>query len=290
MPGWEVFALLASLASAVTVQINRYYRLEGAALVLLRSIFLVAIVAPFAAAVPWPDYNEFYILAVVVGMMGLFADVVLFNAAATYGGRLTSLYMAIKILGGFFLWSFIDKGFLPALMVHPGVFAGVMACLALSALAMMVMRRNDVSWAALLAILPAGLMLTLADSASKVAMQGAEVLSGSIVYTFMLGLVSLVGTSLWYALFRRRALRTMFTRRSLTAGAATGAAFAVMLGAMTAAVAQSPNPAYVNVLALMSMVWLMIYLRLRKEEDEANPVAGLMFVASAAGIILLVSS
>jgi hypothetical protein len=289
MFGWEACALIGSLAAAVTVQINRHYQIEGAALVLLRSIFLVAIVAPFALSHDWPQYNEFYLLAIVVGLMSVFADVVLFNAAAIYGGRLTSLYMAIKILGGFALWSFIDPTFLPNLMAHPGVFAGIVGCLTLSATAMFVMRRNDISWGALLAVLPAGLMLTLADSASKVAMQGADLVAGALAYTFLLGLVSLTASLLWFLLFRRDKLRTLFTRRSLGAGLTTGGAFAVMLASMTASVAQSPNPAYANVLALMSIVWLMVYLRLRKEPDDANPVAGLMFVASAAGIMLLVS-
>ncbi len=289
MMGWEVFALIASLAIAVTVQINKHYQLEGAALVLLRSVFLVAITAPFAAFQPWPTYNEFYILAIVVGFLGLVADVVLFNAAATYGGRLTSLYMAIKILGGFFLWALIDRTFLPQLMERPGVFAGVLACLFLGAAAMFVMRRNDVSWGAMVAIFPAGLMLTFADSLSKVAMQGADLISGAIVYTFILGSVSLVGSALWFIVFRRHKIAALFEPRSIRAGVFTGMAFAVMLGCMTASVAQSPNPAYANVLALLSIVWLMVYIRLRREVDEASPIAGLMFVASAGGIMLLVS-
>jgi hypothetical protein len=286
--GWEIFALIASLAGALVVQINRHYRLEGAVLVLLRSVFLVVLLAPVTALVPWPQGNLFYILAFIVGLMGLFADVVLFNAAARYGGRLTSLYMAIKILGGFFLWAFIDRAFLPALMENMFVFGAVLGCLSLSALALFLMRRSDVSWAALVAILPAGLMLTFADSLSKVAMQGEQVIAAAVVYTFLLGLTSLCGTALWYGLYRRDRLAELITPRALGAGAITGAGFALLLGCLTAAIALSPNPAYVNVLALLSMVWLMAYLRLTRQPDDGRPLAGVLLLGSAAGILLLV--
>ena len=54
------------------------------------------------------------------------------------------------------------------------------------------------------------------------------------------------------------------------------------------AVILTPNPAYVGVITGLAPLWFLIYYKIRKIDDDASPLGGL--VIGAAAIVILFSS
>lgn len=282
---WVLLALAASVMSAVQTELNHHFKIEGTLLVFWRSVFGVLLLAPLMLVFPMPSSGYFYVIGIAAGVLSAFSDKLYYNAARQFGGRLAVMYLPIKIFGAFVLWSMIDPGSIASLVADPLRFAGVISCLMLSCVALMIMRQHDVSWQAFLYVIPVGIILTLCDIAAKLALQDeAHFVGGVVMFTMLMMLMC--GLITGGKLLHKRVPRKAFKAARLPA-LYICLAFCAMVTLIIAAIHLTPNPGYTNALALMAVVWLMAYNRLRGKPD-GNPISALMLVGAAAGIVILV--
>jgi hypothetical protein len=283
---WQLLALVFSFFGAALIHANHVFKVDGFVLVFLRAFFVAGFGLPLFLFLSPPTQPGFYMWAALTGVVITLADVLLFNAANHHGGRLTSLYIPIKIFMVFVLWSVVDPTSFLILWETPLLLAGVLGCFVLTALALFYMRSNDASWSALLAILPVALSLTLADVFAKHAIAPGSVVAGAVMFLIVNGLVSSVLSALWLKFKRRENLAALFTKTNLTGAAVVGGLLLVGVSILLSAFVLSPNPAYAGAIAVLSVVWLTIFYKIT-HGDDASLKASMVLVLSAVGLILL---
>ncbi len=288
---WVFYTLLASVASAVILELNHRFQLKSRRLIFWRSTLACALLLPLLPFVPWPDVPGFYGFAVANGMAAVFADRAIFRTAKRHGGRLAGMYMPIKVIMVFFAWLIIDPATAHALFAHPWLMTGVLVCLAGCTAGAFLIRRNDTGKAAILMVLPASFLLGACDIFATLGMGEGLLASGTaavVVYVFILNFIAMLFAAWWLRNEKpgRAEIRIPVTLY-LFAGGALAVAFVILVGSITLAFAMSPNPGYVAAMMMLSVVWLVIYHRIRRIPDESDAFATMLLLASAVGLLLL---
>ena len=287
---WYIYALIASLLAATIMQVNRHFKVDGLSLSCTRSFWAFLFLFP---TVFWmhsfPTASLFYIIAAGCGMLAVLADRVIFNAAAINGARLATLFQAVKIILAFFLWLAIDAASRAYLLENTHIAGGVVLCLAGSIIALNMLRHNDASWQALKYVFPAGVYLTLYDIFIKTAIGEDGGYDKAILFALCSFISSFV-FALLLVMWRQYKKEVRFLEGPIIiAGAVMGVVFALVIPFVGLALAGSPNPAYVSSILLLSIVWIMAYHKVMRIPDEGSVWAALLFILSAAGIVLLTS-
>jgi hypothetical protein len=283
---WQLLAFIFSFFGAALIHANHVFKVDGFVLVFLRMFFVVGFGLPLFLFLPLPADPMFYFWAALAGVFVTLSDVLLLNAANHHGGRLTSLYIPLKIFMVFVLWSVVDPASFLLLWETPWVLAGVLGCFSLTALALAKLRANDASWQALLAILPVALFLTFADVFAKHAIAPGSVVAGAVMFLIVNGIVSATLSALWLKFKRQQSLGALFTKANLLAAAVVGVLLLVGVSILLSSFSLSPNPAYVGAISVLSVVWLSIFYKL-VQGDDASLKASMVLVLSAVGLILL---
>ena len=287
---WYIYALIASLLAATIMQVNRHFQVDGLSLSCTRSFWAFVFLLPSLLWITaFPESGLFYLVAAGCGMLAVLADRVIFNAAAIYGARLATLFQAVKIILLFFLWLAIDEGARNYLIDNLYIAGGVVVCLAGSIIALNMLRNNDASWQALKYVFPAGVYLTFYDILIKVAI-GED---GNYEKAVLFALTTFISSFLFalsIVTWRQHKKGVVFLEwKIIKAGAVMGVMFALVIPVIGLAQGATPNPAYVSSILLLSIVWIMIYHKVRSIPDEGSIWAALLFILSAVALVLLTS-
>lgn len=275
---WPLLALLFSFCGAVIVGFNHYARVDGGKLVVLRWLGVAPLALLAWLVLPWPKDPLFYLTAAAMGVALALADKLLFDAAAKHGGRLTALYIPMKMLLGFALWAVIDPQSVTVLAAMPWrgllVVAGFAACV----YAFTHLRRNDASKAAIVAVVPVAVLLALGDVVAKYALDApggdlwAVVGGASAFLTVTTSVGCVVGL-----MMTRRFVPTL---REVVLSAAFGAILMVSLCLFLVTLALAPNPGYVGAITMLSALWLAVHGYLHHKE-RTNWWGGVLLLAGA---------
>lgn len=275
---WPLLALLFSFCGAVIVGFNHYARVDGGKLVVLRWLGVAPLALLAWLVLPWPQDPLFYLTAAAMGVALALADKLLFDAAAKHGGRLTALYIPMKMLLGFALWAAIDPQSVTVLAAVPWrgllVVAGFAACV----YAFTHLRRNDASKAAIVAVVPVAVLLALGDVVAKYALAApggdlwAVVGGASAFLTVTTSVGCVVGL-----MMTRRFVPTL---REVVLSAAFGAILMVSLCLFLVTLALAPNPGYVGAITMLSALWLAVHGYLHHKE-RTNWWGGVLLLAGA---------
>lgn len=288
---WWAFALITSLSAAGVMTVNQHYKLRPSTLMLWRGFGVAAAFLPAAMVVYWPSAPTFYLAVGLLGLLVSVADRLALTCAGRYGAGATTRILPLCVWVSFTLWLILKPAYRADLFSHPGRAAGIMAALGLAVLAMLLMRKNPLSRAALLLLAPAIGLMGLVDVLNKTAMDAAaeNLTGGVVIYGFLLSLIA------GFATLAQRYLREdkqldlheVFTPQARRAGAVLVAFMIAAMASKNVAMHLTPNPAYVGMLALASPLWVAVWNRLSKYQDQTNPWAGLLFIASAVLLIVL---
>ncbi len=273
-----MLALVFSLCGAVIVGFNHYAQVDGAKLVVLRWLGVVPLAGISFLLLPWPTDVLFYGLAAGMGLGLALADKLLFDAAATHGGRLTALYIPMKMLLGFAAWGMLAPASVTMLAGEPWRGMLVLAGFAVCVYAFMHLRRNDASKAALVAVLPVAVLLALGDVVAKYALGVPQGGLGPVVGSASAFLT--VTTTVGCAVGLLMAGRFVPTRREVVLSALFGAILMVSLSLFLVTLALAPNPGYVGAITMLSALWLAIHGYFHHGE-RTNWWSGLLLVAGA---------
>ena len=287
---WPILALACSFVLAMYIWLNQHFRISGIRLVFLRALWVVVGLGAVLAAsgIAMPGGVGFLVFSLLTGAFVLVADTFLFNASAKHGARLTSLFLPLKMMLAFVLWNAVDTSSFQALLGHPAVFAGVLLCFALTTYALFYLRKNDASWAALLAVVPVAGLLSFCDIFSKSAMElaAADVLSAILWHIWLCNTVMLVGGAVYTFAYRKHAPAQVFTPANLWQAGAVTLAYIGILATVLPAMLYASNPAYVTCITVLSSVWLMLHARFVGRE-QVRWAPSLMLIGSAAALVFI---
>ena len=285
---WQILALLTSFATAAYIHANNMFQVEGITLVFLRGLVFTAVCWPVMFMFPLPQTLNFYLFSLAVGGCVALGDKALFSAAAKHGGRLTSLFISLKIFFVFSVWSFIaPEGFLE-LWHQPLIFTGIVVCYAAMVAAMMGLRKQDASLAALIAIIPAAVFLGLADVLTKLSLEGVSL--AQFTQFFWLGQVAamvVAGIMKSYGKLTTEKA-PIFTRHNFIGTFGVILPFLFLITFFLTAVAKAPNPAYVGGITVLTTVWLTLYYHWKKV-DNSSLTPTFIIVTAAMGLVYLTS-
>ena len=286
---WPLLALGFSFCGAVIIGYNQHFKIDGRVMAVWRVVGVVPVALAAAWLLPWPRDPQFYAVSVLLGFGSVVGDVLLMNAAARYGGRLSALYVPMKMLLGFALWSAVAPDSLAPLLAAPWKLAAVLACFGAATWALTHIRRNDMSWSALLAVLPVAGIFAVEDVVEKLWLPApvagvpmAETLGAAVAM-----LVVMTGVGALPALVWLRG-RVPFDRRTVLASAAFGVILVAGIAVLLLALAAAPNPGYVAAVSALSTVWLGIWGRVMHGERNNTPSL-LLLVAAAMGVVAVVA-
>ncbi len=257
LPLWPLLALVFSFCGAVIVGFNHYAKVDGGKLVVLRWLGVAPLAVVSYILLPWPEKPSFYVIALAMGVLLALSDKLLFDAAAKHGGRLTALYIPMKMLLGFALWGLIEPSSVTVLAAVPWrgllVVAGFAACI----YAFTHLRRNDASKAAILAVVPVAVLLAIGDVVAKYALEAPSGDVWRVVgsATAFLAMTNSIGCVVGLMMTKR----FVPTPRDMVLSALFGVILMVGLSIFLLSLALAPNPGYVGAITMLSALWLAIH-------------------------------
>lgn len=278
VPLWVWLSLGFSFCGAVIVGFNHYAKVDGGRLVVLRWLGVAPLAALAWMVLPWPQQPGFYVTALAMGVGLAFSDKLLFNAAAKHGGRLTALYIPMKMLLGFVLWGLLDPASVTVLAAVPWrgllVVTGFAACV----YAFTHLRRHETSKAALLAVVPVAVLLAIGDVVAKYALAapGGDLWAVVGSATAFLAMTNSIGCAVGLAMTGR----FVPTRRDVLLSALFGVILMMGLSVLLLALALAPNPGYVGAITMLSALWLAIHGYFEHNETT-NWWGGVLLLAGA---------
>lgn len=290
IPLWPLLAFVFSFMGACIIGYNQWAKLDGRHLTLWRypGVLLGSLaLLPF---INLPSDPWFYVTAAGMGVVLAAADILLSNASREHGGRLTALYIPLKMILVFAVWLMLDGTQRAALWAEPFVMAGVVLCLFASALALNNVRRSDASLTALKAIIPVAVLLAMADIVAKLLLDKpdsvlATMAGGAVGWMLVTGLVAAI---ISYAAMRRgkNKVAVGMPVKDMVKAAGFGLLLLVGITVLLTALALAPNPGYVGAITMLSAVWLSIWGYVRHKE-RTSLMAGIVLVLSALVLALL---
>lgn len=284
---WQLYALIFSFIASVAIYLNHIYQIDGVRLIVMRTPFMLLFGLPFFIFLPLPTSMEFYIFSVLSGVLIVGADALLFNAAARHGARLASLNQPVKIFFVFCMWLAIDTAQRTFLFNNPLIMLSILVCFAVMAVSLLSVRKNDASLAALIMVLPAGIFFGLEELVVCFGLEGRADFAHGLMFVIVGFMVSGL-VSFFYALYRDKSLNLYNKRREWIGSGIIGILILFGVAIYNMALVEAPNPAYPSAIITLSILWLTIYYRYKRNERN-NLVSGLAMMASAIGLLLLTS-
>lgn len=287
---WWAHGLISSFCGAGFLLVNQHFKMRASTLMLWRGFGVALAYLPLAMAVLWPTNPVFYVATIATGVIVSFFDKLCIESSAKFGAGVTSRLLPLGVWLTFFMYLFVNPAHATHLLNNPASTLGILAAMAMGVGAMLFLRRDVVSRQAVLFLAPALVLAGFIDLFNKIAMGAApDPLSGAFVYgllmSFTIGIVTVI---------RRRFFeeKKVDFKQTFARGVYRGGLLVVMFivaGMINKNIAMffTPNPAFVGVLALSAPLWIAFYNKLTGHRDKANVWAGMLFVLSAALLVLL---
>jgi hypothetical protein len=282
---WAFWALCHTLLYGSANQMNRYWQLPGRVLVRWRSMIPAAFMLPVAFWIPPPLDPVFYIAVTISGLMVLLHDGRMYDVSAKYGAQVTFRLRALMLPIVFFVWLALKPAQIDVLLHAPLMAGGIVACMGLIVFFMMRLGRCHVTRAAFRDMLPVIACGVVFDITNKTAMDHASFPANTLYYVFFVSGLPMVLAYLTAGKKRGKLLADMaaMARQGLTVG------FVIVFSMVTRNLAMmaTPNPAYVTAVSLTAPFWIMLWMKLRGEKEEADWKNGSALVLSVLALVLL---
>jgi hypothetical protein len=168
----------------------------------------------------------------------------------------------MKMLLGFVLWALLVPASVVDVLAEPLRVVLVLSGFALCSYALFSMRKQDASWAGLMAVVPVAVLLALGDVVAKSALDSASsgwmgVVGSATAFLLMTNTVgSIVGGIL---IWRKHKAFAWPDKREVALSAVFGVILMAGLSVLLVAIAVAPNPGYVGAVTMLSALWLAIH-------------------------------
>lgn len=287
IPLWFTLALGSSVSAALGMYMHQ--RLNGstfASCVWLK-ILAVIIATPVLIKSGLPESPTFYTATAGAALIWCVNDIIYFRNVTTHGAALLSRLAPIGIILAFVVWFFIKPELLGKYLEDPVRFALVCLTLAFAVLCSVLLRHCPVSWKALKSIWFVLLAVPAGSILMKIAADHAPKAQGVFGYVGLEAALMLCFYAVILTFTRRTAVKEIFSFQGLKTGGIIGALLIVGIILRTSAYQHVDHPAFVIMISMLDVVWLMILTRLSGWKDNSDKIAGLGIVIAALCLAIL---
>lgn len=285
---WFLTALVASLAQAVTFDVNRTLQMNAVVLVYWRSLLSLPLFLPTLWFVDLQALTPAFWLvcgyAAISAALGLTIQSYL---SARGGGRVASLVMPLKVLFAFLMWLAIDEAYRHGLVAEPIKAFLLGLCFISSVLAMNFMRRSDMGLLTLLLIVPDALLYALYDVLAKYVLEINFDLNALLAFALLCNVFVAILMQLMVFWPIRRGVPIRPIPHQFWQASKLAVLSAICWVLMPLSLVLAANPAYPGMVMMLAPVWLTLYYRVAGIKDEAHPWAGFVMVVAALGVAAL---
>lgn len=268
---WALWALAHTFCYGSVNQLNRYWQLPGVKLVRWRMLIPALIVLPVALLFPPPTDPIYYLSTITSGLMVLIHDGRMYDVSAKYGAQVAFRLRPLALPAVFLLWLIIHPSSMQSFLAKPLLAAGIVACLILIMVFLMRMTRCHVSRGALRDMIPVILTAIMFEITNKTAMDHAAFPQNTLYYVCIVSGLPIV---LLAASARDKAHFLKEMAGMAKPGLLIGCITVFSMVTRNIAMMHTPNPAYVTAVILTAPFWIMIWMKIRGEKEEADWVSG----------------
>jgi hypothetical protein len=172
------------------------------------------------------------------------------------------------------------------LWADPWRFFGVVGMLGLGGYSLMHLNKCPISSKALLAVLSPILLWSFSDVMFKESMlsNDSSALISSFQFVFiMASIMTFTGA---FSIYKNGGSLKQ-DKRMIMVSLFGAVLFFILVSAAALAINGSPNPSYVSAIVSFNVIWIYIYHKYKSIPDDSNIIAGMFFVLSSIGLILL---
>ncbi|PIZ31380.1 MAG: hypothetical protein COY40_02360 [Alphaproteobacteria bacterium CG_4_10_14_0_8_um_filter_53_9] len=281
---WLTSALAHSIVTAHNADINRRYKQDGYRLNTFRSFLAALLWLPMVIISPWPTNIYFYPVALFAGLSMMVTFTIGSNLAAKHNGRVALLHVPLSGVIVFITWLLISEKARLHFIEQPedviiALIAGFIMVFALAK-----MRRHDVSWAIFVQLIPKIFLAAAATILTRLVMPPETLFQNVPVFLFIVFTTCAVAGVAMYP-WRPKPEKPFFNKNLVKASSLSAIGGSINHTFFLIAIAYAPNPAYVNLIALLTPFWLMLYHKARGIPDNADPFSGLILVLGAMALV-----
>lgn len=287
IPLWFFLALGSSVCSALGVYMHQRLGGTNVATAVWLKILAVALAVPVLWQTGLPTHPLFYLFTAGAAIIWCYNDLVYFEAVKNHGGALVARLSPLGLILGFFVWFAIKPDILGRYLEDTPRFLGICATLAVTVGCTIFLKRCTVSWTALKTIWPIIIAAAIGIICLKSAVDYAPKNQGVFGYVGFEASLMLVFYALYFGFKRRSGWGDVFSRTGLRSGGITGGLLLLGVVLRTYAFQSVDHPAFVTMIAMLDVVWLMILSRLSGWKDDSNKIATLGIVLAALALAFL---
>lgn len=294
---WILFALGTLGAQFLVANWNRGQKLEPLRLNFWRSIPAIICFSPALLLPNWPTDSDFYVACIIIGICSTFAQLATFHLSAKYNGRISLISTNFAMLFTYLTWIIIDpETQTKYIQLQPSaIMSAALIITAFGASFFMRQKNKQEKEGYLLLSIVIGVIITIATVvAKKMLPEGLnkDLNQQLLILGFIIFLSQWTFTSLLVISKRIRTGIPFFKSSEKYLSIRT-----VILGFLGAlncftswgAVALAPNPAFVNAIVMTAPLLFLIYHKILKVKDNANPIAGTIVVLCAMLLVAIQS-
>ncbi len=266
-----------------------HQRLKGsnAASAVWIKLIAVTVAFPVLLRTGLPQEPMFYIFTGLAAMVWCVNDLIYFRAVNEHGAALLARLSPLGLIAIFIAWFFIRPELLHQYLQDGPRFAAVCAVLLFCVGCAVAVRRCPFSWQALKSIWFVIVASVIGTFLVKEAVDAAPVAKGVFGYVGIEAALMLLFYGAWFSLRDKAGGRAVFSRHGVKTGLVVGGFLVAAIILRTAAQQKVDHPAYVTMISMLDVVWLMVLTPLSGWKDRSNKWAGLGIAASALALAFL---
>lgn len=284
---WFLLAVLNSIFQAIFNELNRSFKIDSWQLNFLHCAFSTLLLLPILffgmPSMSWKLVASSLVIASIL-TVGCQSQIYM---AAKHNGRVGSMWRPISIFVAFVLWI----GFFPetarGYMEDPLALSLILISFALIIFSIVLIRKNDIGWQALLIMAPVGVLYGAVAVLSKYILDPDQAVVQTLAFSLLVYFFMFLFSSA-ALIAKGKHSREMFSASNIKVGLAIGASSVIGYVLIVLAFVWSPNPAFASVVGSLSPVWIMVYHYYVGVRDDTSPLAGLVMIV--ASILLIVAT
>ncbi|MBP5615524.1 MAG: hypothetical protein J6X42_03115 [Alphaproteobacteria bacterium] len=291
---WVLFAITTSIVNAIYYLCNQNTRLSTSVFMIYRGFVVALLAVPFLSVYQPVGAWQFYAIAILQGLLVSYNDLQYLKTTRRYGAETVSSITPLSVAVVFGMWCFIEPMILRKYMSSPVRSLCIIAALCGIVYALMQYQRVRLSKAAFIMLIPVILVSTIVSVCNKTIMNYAEDSAFGLcwwrvfVTSLTIGIIHLI------LYIKRRENVADLTAKQNLIGTWIFILMPMSMVSKNMAMFYTANPAYVEAIVYMSLLWLMLFnrklhfIKFKKMYMPMNKKWALLMLVSA--IVLIVAT
>ncbi len=287
LPPWFLYAFASSFCAAMAMYMHQRLNGIGAASAVWVKILAVCVAAPVLYRTGLPTEPLFYMWTALAAAIWCINDLIYFGNVTKHGAALLARLSPLGIILSFVAWFFVKPELFGRYMDDPVRFSLIGLTLLGAALSALAVRNCPFSWNALKAIWFVIFASVAGTFLVKEAVDIAPHTKGVFGYVGIEAALMLCFYAIYFRMRDRNTAQAVFTKHGALTGLIVGGFMVSGIILRTYAQQRVDHPAYVSLISMLDVVWLMVLARMSGWKDQSNKLAGFGLVLAAAMLAVL---